>query len=425
MAFTLTPLYGQGGSYSAQFDRLGIQALASTAGVGKINAPSGGAMTGDLAVTTSGAANGLVNIAAGSAWVSGGTGQGFYYANNDASVTCGTGVGKTFNSTTASTTRIDLVYIKITDGGGTPSADVQVVTGTAATTPAVPVAPSIPGGTIGLPIAQVLLPLSFTSGASVVPAANITDVRVKAKVYDAAVATTSNVATPTIGNLVYDTSSTQLKAYNGSSWDAMLTSASLVNLNNTNMASAYRLVYSSNSVAGGGSAPPSPIAGQLWYQPDTNLMYVYNGASWNAVGNGATSNVFGTWTTFTVTCVQGTTPTQTTQYARFCRVGKLIMGNVYISFSAGTAGTAGTSITVTTSGLPVPVRQLNVGSYAFNKTSDGFYTGVLQLNTTPTFIFYQGPSGTYTSQLGSTPSVSIGNAASDHLEFNFTYEAAT
>lgn len=171
--------------------------------------------------------------------------------------------------------------------------------------------------------------------------------------------------------------------------------------------------------------PSSPAEGMVIYETDTDLMLVYAGAAWVQIANSATTNVFGTWTTFTATCVQATTPTQTLTYARFARIGKLVMGNVYIAFSAGTAGTAGTAITVTTSGLPAPVRTLNVGSYAFNKTSVGFYTGVLQLTTTPTFIFYQGTAGTYTGQLGSTPSVSIGNAASDHIEFNFTYEAAT
>jgi hypothetical protein len=173
-------------------------------------------------------------------------------------------------------------------------------------------------------------------------------------------------------------------------------------------------------------ARPSPATeGMLIYETDTDLMLVYSGAAWVQIANSATTNVFGTWTNFTATCVQVTTPTQTLTYARFARIGKLVMGNVYIAFSAGTAGTAGTAITVTTSGLPAPVRQLNVGSYAFNKSGVGFYTGVLQLTTTPTFIFYTGTAGAYVSQMGATPSVSIGNNASDHIEFNFTYEAAT
>jgi hypothetical protein len=173
-------------------------------------------------------------------------------------------------------------------------------------------------------------------------------------------------------------------------------------------------------------ARPSPATeGMLIYETDTDLMLVYSGAAWVQVANSATTNVFGTWTNFTATAVQLTTPTQTLTYARFARIGKLVMGNVYISFSAGTTGTSGNALTVTTSGLPAPVRQLNVGSFAYNENGVGFYTGVLQLTTTPTFIFYQGTAGAYTSQLGVTPTVTVGGHASDHLEFNFTYEAAT
>jgi len=174
--------------------------------------------------------------------------------------------------------------------------------------------------------------------------------------------------------------------------------------------------------------PSSPAEGMVIYETDTGLLLAYNGTAWSQIANGDTTNVFGTWTTFTATIVQGATPTQTTQYARFARVGKLVMGNVYISFSSSGGGTAGQPITCTTSGLPAPVRQLNVGSWLANKTSDGLYNGALQLNTSTTFIFYVATGGVYTTQWGASGggmnTVAIGGGASDHVEFNFTYEAA-
>lgn len=287
MAFTLSPLYGQGGSYTAQQDRLGIAALAGTAGVAKITAPSGGAMTGDLAVVSSGTNNGIVNVAAGNVWVSGGSGQGFYFAYNDASVAVGgTGAGTTFVSTTATTTRYDVVYVDIADSGvGSPVASIKIVTGTPATVPSTPVVPSLPGGTKGLVLANVLLPVNFTAGASLVPAANITDVRKKALLYDASVATTASVATPSVGNIVYDASVAQVKAYNGTTWDGLLTSASLLGLNNTNMASGYRLTFQ------GTSAPPSPTDGMLWFDTTNQRLLIYRAsdATWQRISNSTTN----------------------------------------------------------------------------------------------------------------------------------------
>lgn len=271
MAFTLTPLYGQGGSYTAQQDRLSISSQAGTAGVGRITAPSAGAMTGDLAVTTSGTANGNVNIAAGNVWVSAGAGQGFYFAYNDAQITVGgSGTGTTFVSTTATTTRYDVVYVEITDNGtAAPSAAIKILTGTAAVSPATPTVPSLPGGTKGLVLANVLLPVNFTAGATTILAANITDVRKKANMVDASVASTSSVASPAVGNIVYDTSASAVKAYNGSTWDSLLTNSNLLNLNNTNMASGYRLTSQ------GASAPPSPVDGMLWWDTTNTRLVRY------------------------------------------------------------------------------------------------------------------------------------------------------
>lgn len=412
MAFTLTqPLYATGGTYTPQQDRLLIGANAVTPGVRNI--PT--ATTGDLAVTTSGAANASVSIASGDVWVSAGSGQGMYYAYNDAAYTLGT-VG----SNTSGSTRVDLVVAQVTPA--TPVVAFAILSNQ--------VPPYTPANCTVL--ATITVKNGFVgSGAGVMQVYNadgagvyayITDLRPKAQLMNFSVPATSYVPSPVQGNMVFDTSVQKAKIYTSAGWGTFITSTS-GGFTNTDLAPGYLLTYQSASTL----PPTSPVEGMVWYQTDTDLVFAYNGSSWGQIGSTASTQTFSTWQTFTVSCKQGTTPTQTTQYARFSRIGKMITGNFYISFQNGTVGNSGTAITVTTSGLPAPVRQLNVGSYAFNKTGDGLYTGVAQLTTTPTFIFYQGGGGTYNSQLGVTPLVSIGTSsggASDHIEGNFAYEAA-
>ena len=83
MAFSVTtlPLYGQGGSYSAQMDRMFVKAAAGTAGTRKLTAAAGtpAQATGDFAVTTSATAA-SVTIAAGEIMLAALTGSGFYFA---------------------------------------------------------------------------------------------------------------------------------------------------------------------------------------------------------------------------------------------------------------------------------------------------------------------------------------------------------
>lgn len=210
MAFTLTPAYGQGGTYTAQNDRLVMQGHTSTAGVKKLTVASGGAMTGDLAVTTTGAGNGSVQVAAGGvvvAWT-GSTGQGHYYAYNDAATTVGA-----FAANASGNPRIDLVSVQITDTGvSAPTAAFVITQGTAASTP---VAPAVPAN--ATPIAAVTIPNGFTTSTTV-SNANIGDVRRKAYLPDVSLTSTSStvVPSPSAGNIGYRVDDQRLNAYNAS-----------------------------------------------------------------------------------------------------------------------------------------------------------------------------------------------------------------
>jgi hypothetical protein len=220
MAFTLSPLYGQAGLYTAQQDRLNLQAMTVTGGVRKLTNVSGGAQTGDLAVTTTGAGNASVSIASGLVVVpwTAASNQGHYLAYNDASTVLGTFAACPTN------TRIDLVVVTVTDtGSASPSVAFAITQGTAA---ASPTAPATPANSIVL--ASILIPTGFTTG-STISAGSITDLRTKAFLPDlssnstvnAAGTTLSNVASPTSGNTVYSDIGDHLVTYDGSLWSAV------------------------------------------------------------------------------------------------------------------------------------------------------------------------------------------------------------
>lgn len=228
MAFTLAqPAYGQAGSYTALQDRFMLQAMSVTPGVRRLGAASGTVMTGDLAVTTTGATDSKVNVAAGDVFVYGGSGLGVYHAYNDAAILSSAFASCPTNS------RIDLVTIQVTDtGAAAPSIAVAIVTGTAAATPS---APATPAKAIAL--AQVTIPNGFVSGSTAILAANIKDVRPKAQLPDFSVPSLANNLnsgrvdtpyTPVSGNIIFDTSVGSVKAYSNYSLLGTSTSSTLI-----------------------------------------------------------------------------------------------------------------------------------------------------------------------------------------------------
>lgn len=172
-----------------------------------------------------------------------------------------------------------------------------------------------------------------------------------------------------------------------------------------------------------GARPASPTEGMVIYETDTDLLLAYTGTTWVQIGTTKSTQTFGAWTSFTATLKQTTTPAQTSNYAKFSRVGNTIVGNVRITLSG--TGTSGDAITVTTSGLPAPSTQLAVGPWSYSRIGTGLYVGTVELSTTPTFIFYSAYyGGVPTTQFGATPSFQAGGGGSDVMKFSFTYEAA-
>lgn len=158
-----SPSWTQGGSHSAEDDRL---LLASLLGGSPNQAVAQGIVSPtDLAVTQNGTPNMSVNIAAGAAFIAGteSSTQGIYHLENDASVNVA------ISTANATNPRIDLIVAQILDdqySGSSHLGQIVVVTGTPAASPS---APATPANSIVL--AQVRVNASVTS----ILTANITD----------------------------------------------------------------------------------------------------------------------------------------------------------------------------------------------------------------------------------------------------------
>lgn len=162
MTLRTPPSWLQGGTHTAENDRLMLRGLVGTQGVG-----SGST---ELQVTQLGTPSMNVQVAAGWGWVLGTTtsSQGMYSSYNDAAVTLAVGASH------ATLLRIDLVCFTVQDAayaGALNNCVLQVVAGTPA---ASPVAPATPASSL------VLAQVAIGAGVTTIVNANITDSRTRA-----------------------------------------------------------------------------------------------------------------------------------------------------------------------------------------------------------------------------------------------------
>lgn len=133
--------------------------------------PSGSVTAGSFAVTQNGTPNMSVNVAAGLAWVEGteATTQGVYLVENDATV------NKAVSAASGSNPRKDIVVVRVRDedySGVISAADVEVIAGTPAASPAVPATPAN-----SMKVAEITVGQS----ASTVVSANILSTRYRSR----------------------------------------------------------------------------------------------------------------------------------------------------------------------------------------------------------------------------------------------------
>lgn len=130
------------------------------------------------------------------------------------------------------------------------------------------------------------------------------------------------------------------------------------------------------------------------------------------------------WTTYTPTLTQSATVTKTVTYAKYQRIGRLIVVNCVLTVTG--AGTAANAITV---GVPVAAASAGfmvVGAGYVQDVSAGplNYSGIAVLSTTTT-IQFANAQGAATGGLLGVGGFTAALASPDVVSFSITYEAAT
>jgi len=190
----------QSGSYSAEDFRQALSSLLNPENVASTLRPAGGVIDGygtELAVVQNGTPNMSVNVGSGRCVVQGTTSvvQGAYSMLNDAVLNVA------ITAAHATLPRIDLIVARVQDAsyaGAVNSFTIEVVTGVAAGSPAVPAAPAS-----SFILAQIAVAAAVTS----ITNANITDRRTF----------TSTTPRPFIGGEAWITSNESIAAF-GNRW---------------------------------------------------------------------------------------------------------------------------------------------------------------------------------------------------------------
>ena len=145
------------------------------------------------------------------------------------------------------------------------------------------------------------------------------------------VTTTQRTAlSPTVGQAVWDSDLRQLMVFmnaaGGNAWQPV----------------------GNTIVCASTTRPSSPFEGQEIYETDTNQKLIYDGSSWIETGdldntNGVPSGLapfFTGWVSYTPQIDQGASANiaKTVNYAKYLRVGNLVMVQLNVTFTAGGTG---------------------------------------------------------------------------------------
>ncbi len=161
---------------------------------------------------------------------------------------------------------------------------------------------------------------------------------------------------------------------------------------------------------------PSGTEGQIIYETDTDLCYIYNGG-WVRFGAG------GAWTSYTPTLTQSSAVTKTVTYAKYEKVGRMV--TVSVSLSVTGTGVASNNVTVTLPFTAAAVEGLSGSGFIFDLSASIVYPGILSGISTTTFGFYAADV-----QSGAGGYLGVGNfsaalASGDIIRGTVTYEATT
>jgi len=164
---------------------------------------------------------------------------------------------------------------------------------------------------------------------------------------------------------------------------------------------------------------PSGTEGQMIYETDTDLCYIYNGG-WVRFGASAG------WTSFTPTLTQSSAVTKTVNYAKYEKIGRLVIAQISVSVTG--TGVANNTVTCT---LPFTAASVGGGNmdcgsgHIFDASAATNYPGVAVLNSVTTVALLDATAGTavLSGQTGAAFSAAI--ALSDGISMCVMYEATS
>ncbi len=161
---------------------------------------------------------------------------------------------------------------------------------------------------------------------------------------------------------------------------------------------------------------PSGTEGQMIYETDTDLCYIYNGG-WVRFGAG------GGWTSYTPTLTQSSAVTKTVTYAKYEKIGRLVICQVLLNVTG--TGAANNSVTIS---LPFTAASSNIDTgsgHIFDSSAGTNNPGIAFTSSTTTVALVDATAATGAT-LGVTGAVfSAALASGDAVLFNIMYESTT
>jgi hypothetical protein len=162
---------------------------------------------------------------------------------------------------------------------------------------------------------------------------------------------------------------------------------------------------------------PSGTEGQIIYETDTNLLYVYDGSGWVRFG------ASGGWTTYTPTLTQSAAVTKTVTYAKYEKVGRMVSVSWLLDVTG--TGTAANAVTVSLPFTAATSLLMGGSGMIYDSSANTIYPGLISLASTTTASYIDATTTTGAGQALGNVTFTAALASGDAIRGSITYESTT